>query len=80
MNVLIQLHVGKLNLLIFSDIEQLWVELDFSEESDPTPEQLGNESLEVAVRFANTSGTKRRMIRRILSEDFQLGERNPFTS
>ena len=80
MNVLIQLPVGKPILLIFSDIEQLWVELDFSEEPDPAPDQLVNESLEVAVRFANTSDIKRKMIRRILSEDIQFGERNPSTS
>jgi len=55
-------------------IEQLWIELDFTGEPEATPGQLVNESLDVAVKFARASGTKRKMVKTILSDEYSFGQ------
>ena len=57
-----------------SGIEQLWIELDFTDEPEATPGQLVNESLDVAVKFARASGTKRKMVKTILSDQYSFGQ------
>ena len=52
----------------------MWIELDFTNEPEATPGQLVNESLDVAVKFARASGTKRKMVKTILSDDYSFGQ------
>ena len=52
----------------------MWIELDFTNEPEATPSQLVNESLDIAVKFARASGTKRKMVKTILSDEYNLGQ------
>ena len=52
----------------------MWIELDFTDGPEATPGQLVNESLDVAVKFARASGTKRKMVKTILSDEYNIGQ------
>ena len=52
----------------------MWIELDFTDEPEATPGQLVNESLDVAVKFSRASGRKRKMVKTILSDEYNIGQ------